>query len=110
MDVGLVRTKSAGDMMLKTSIDFRMIRLHSNFFVFIHFHSFDYLFAVIGGIAYWLVGFSWAFGDGNSFIGFSHFAFAYLPDEHLPTAFFHMVHILYMDNHGHHTFIYLNCI
>ena len=38
-----------------------------------------YPFAVFAGMSYWLVGYAFAFGEGNSFIGYSYFAHSGLP-------------------------------
>ncbi len=48
-------------------------------------------FPVIGSLVYWLFGYAWAWGDGNAFIGFTNFAFAYLDPEKVPSALFHVV-------------------
>lgn len=46
---------------------------------------------VIGGLAYWLVGYPLAFGKGNSFCGASYWASAGLPDQSLAFWFFQFV-------------------
>ena len=47
---------------------------------------------MIGGIAYWLIGFPFAFGEGNSFVGWTYFASAGMPDHMLGHWFFDFVH------------------
>ncbi|KAK3591842.1 hypothetical protein CHS0354_007704 [Potamilus streckersoni] len=43
---------------------------------------------LIAGIAYWLVGYAFAFGDGNDFIGWKYFASSELPDTRYAFFFF----------------------
>ncbi|CAG5124632.1 unnamed protein product [Candidula unifasciata] len=47
--------------------------------------------ACIAGVAYWLVGFAFAFGPGNNFIGWTYFALAYHPDNELAHVFLELV-------------------
>lgn len=47
--------------------------------------------SVISGIAYWTIGYALAFGKGNSFIGWHHFATSELPDSKLAVFFFEFV-------------------
>ena len=45
-------------------------------------------FAVFAGVAYWLVGYAFAYGKGNSFIGYTYFAHAEMPDSLYAPWFF----------------------
>jgi len=90
MDIGLVRTKSSADLLLKTTIDFRII-MFITLSKCINKYSIYMKFPVIGSLVYWLFGYAWAWGDGNAFIGFTNFAFAYLDPEKVPSALFHVV-------------------
>lgn len=47
-----------------------------------------FYFSVVSGVAYWLFGYAFAFGDGNEFIGHTHFASHQLPDEEYASFFF----------------------
>ena len=44
--------------------------------------------SVVSGVAYWLFGYAFAYGDGNSFIGHNNFASSYLPDTEFASFFF----------------------
>ena len=48
-------------------------------------------FTVISGLAYWTVGWSLAFGEGNFFLGHSKWALTDTSDTQLATWFFHFV-------------------
>ena len=50
-----------------------------------------FIYLVISGIAYWLVGFAFAFGTGNSVIGYSEFAHYGTADTRYAFWFFHFV-------------------
>ena len=45
-------------------------------------------FLVFAGVAYYLVGYAFAFGEGNGFIGHSNFAHSELPDTLYAKWFF----------------------
>ncbi|KAL4224872.1 ammonium transmembrane transporter [Mactra antiquata] len=51
LEAGAVRSKNTVNILIKNALD--------SFF---------------GGVSYWLVGYAFAYGEGNEFIGFSHFA------------------------------------
>ncbi|WAR02373.1 AMT1-like protein [Mya arenaria] len=44
--------------------------------------------SVVSGVAYWIFGYAFAFGKGNQFIGYTHFASHELPDTEYATFFF----------------------
>lgn len=48
-------------------------------------------FSVVAGIAYWTLGFAFAYGEGNGFIGWQYFASANLPTSRLAFFFFQYV-------------------
>jgi Amt family ammonium transporter len=48
--------------------------------------------SVIGGAAFWLIGYGLAFGHGNSFIGMSYFASYGLPEVEYIHWLFEFVH------------------
>ena len=45
-------------------------------------------FTVFAGVVYWLLGYAFAFGKGNAFIGYSLFAHSEFPDELYAKWFF----------------------
>lgn len=46
---------------------------------------------VFGGVSYWLIGYALAFGEGNSFIGYTYFAHIDLPETKYAHWFFQFV-------------------
>lgn len=50
--------------------------------------NFRDLLSDISGIAYWLFGYAFAYGEGNDFIGYSNFAIKDLPDNGYANFFF----------------------
>lgn len=68
MEVGLVRTKNTTNILLKGTID-----------------------AFVGCLSYWLFGYAIAWSQGNSFVGWHHWAFANLPPEKYSEAFYQMI-------------------
>ena len=44
----------------------------------------------MSGVAYWLIGYAFAFGEGNDFIGYSkeHFAISNIPETEYASFFF----------------------
>lgn len=82
MEVGLVRTKNTTNILLKGTIDackFWHLFLDECNFVKERFIS-D-IFSVVGCLSYWLFGYAIAWSQGNSFVGWHHWAFANLPPE-----------------------------
>ncbi|KAK6973707.1 ammonium transporter Amt1, partial [Biomphalaria glabrata] len=68
LEAGSVRSKNTSNILIKNLLD-----------------------PFISGIAYWTVGFGFAFGEGNGFIGWRHFATSELPDSKLALFFFEFV-------------------
>ncbi|XP_046454360.1 putative ammonium transporter 1 [Daphnia pulex] len=68
MEVGLVRTKNTTNILLKSTID-----------------------AFVGCLSYWLFGYAIAWSQGNSFVGWNHWAFANLAPEKYSEAFYQMI-------------------
>lgn len=50
-----------------------------------------FLFPVISCFAFWLIGYAVAYGDGNSFIGWTYWGGVNLPDEKFSHWFFQFV-------------------
>ncbi|KAI8781072.1 ammonium transporter 1 [Biomphalaria glabrata] len=68
LEAGSVRSKNTSNILIKNLLD-----------------------SFISGIAYWTIGYALAFGKGNSFIGWHHFATSELPDSKLAVFFFEFV-------------------
>lgn len=68
METGLVRSKNATNILLKSTLD-----------------------AFIGATAYWLIGYAFAFGDGNEFIGWTGFALHGVPSSKLSFFFYQTI-------------------
>lgn len=50
------------------------------------------MFTVVGGVAYWLFGYAFAYGaESNRFIGYKYFALADLPIDQYSHFFFQLV-------------------
>lgn len=49
------------------------------------------LLSVISGVFYWIFGYAFAFGAGNAFIGYEHFAHSGLSDSSYAVWFFQYV-------------------
>ncbi|XP_060576139.1 putative ammonium transporter 1, partial [Ruditapes philippinarum] len=64
-ECGSVRSKNTTNILLKNVLD-----------------------SFISGIAYWLFGYAFAYGEGNDFIGYSNFALKGLPDTGYANFFF----------------------
>ena len=47
--------------------------------------------AVCGGCCFWLCGYAIAWSDGNSVVGWHHFAFVGIPSDKIAMAFYQMV-------------------
>lgn len=78
METGLVRSKNATNILMKSTLDaceclFTFVSSFSpeDKFVLVFVLS---LKKVIGATVYWLVGYAFAYGDGNEFIGWTGFA------------------------------------
>ncbi|CAG0924439.1 unnamed protein product [Notodromas monacha] len=69
MEAGAVRSKNTVNILIKNLLDMLM-----------------------GGIAYWLIGFPLAFGKGNAFMGWTYWASVGLPDRKMAQWFFDFVH------------------
>lgn len=65
LEAGAVRSKNVTNILIKNVFD-----------------------SFISGVSYWLVGYAFAFGDGNEFIGYKHFASHQLPDTEYAMFFF----------------------
>ena len=46
---------------------------------------------VVGCTSFWLTGFALAWSEGNSFVGWNHFAFSEIPDEKVSLAFYQLI-------------------
>ncbi|KAK3697510.1 hypothetical protein QZH41_011277, partial [Actinostola sp. cb2023] len=69
LEAGSVRSKNTTNILIKNVLD-----------------------VFIGGIAFWLFGYAFAYGsEGNSFIGYSYFALSYIPDTVYAHWFFQFV-------------------
>ncbi|XP_060063855.1 putative ammonium transporter 1 [Ylistrum balloti] len=68
LEAGCVRSKNATNILIKNLLD-----------------------AFIAGFAYWLVGYAFALGEGNTFIGHTYFAHHDLKPESYSLWFFHYV-------------------
>ncbi|CAG5124573.1 unnamed protein product, partial [Candidula unifasciata] len=68
VEAGVVRSKNVTNIMMKNLLD-----------------------VLVAGIAYWCLGFAFAYGQGNSFIGWEHWASADLPNAGLAFFFFQFV-------------------
>lgn len=71
METGLVRSKNATNILMKSTLD--ACEFHSAFLSKMISLQFIFL-KVIGATVYWLVGYAFAYGDGNEFIGWTGFA------------------------------------
>ena len=71
METGLVRSKNATNILMKSTLDACEF---ASEFIFNGVLTDPFLFKVIGATVYWLVGYAFAFGDGNEFIGWTGFA------------------------------------
>ena len=65
------------------------INLQQNLFTCMYFQYF--MSTVFGGVSYWLIGYALAFGEGNSFIGYTYFAHSGLPANLYAHWFFQFV-------------------
>lgn len=68
LECGAVRSKNATNILVKNMLD-----------------------AFIAGVAYWLFGWAFAYGEGNSFIGYGSFAIHDLEEDKYATWFFQYV-------------------
>ncbi|BFZ05256.1 hypothetical protein BsWGS_08295 [Bradybaena similaris] len=68
VEAGVVRSKNVTNIMMKNLLD-----------------------VFVAGIAYWCLGFAFAYGPGNSFIGWEHWALSDLPDVGLAFFLFQFV-------------------
>lgn len=68
LEAGAVRSKNTTNILIKNMLD-----------------------VFIGGLAYWLVGYPLAFGEGNGFCGTTYWASTGLPDQKLALWFFQFV-------------------
>lgn len=68
LEAGAVRSKNSTNVLIKNIVD-----------------------TFVAGVAYWLVGFSFAYGNGNKFIGYEYFASAHMPREKYAFFFFQYV-------------------
>ena len=48
----------------------------------------SFIISVVSGVAYWIFGYAFAFGKGNDFIGYNHFAIHDLPETEFAGFFF----------------------
>nr|ATC20499.1 ammonium transporter 1 [Tridacna squamosa] len=65
LEAGAVRSKNVTNILIKNVFD-----------------------SFVSGVAYWLFGYAFAFGDGNDFIGYKFFASSDLPDTSYASFFF----------------------
>ncbi|KAL4224585.1 ammonium transmembrane transporter [Mactra antiquata] len=65
LEAGAVRSKNVTNILIKNLFD-----------------------SFVSGVAYWLIGYAFAFGEGNDFIGYKNFASHELPDESYASFFF----------------------
>ncbi|XP_052801078.1 putative ammonium transporter 1 isoform X2 [Mya arenaria] len=65
LEAGAVRSKNVTNILIKNVFD-----------------------SFVSGVAYWIFGYAFAFGKGNQFIGYTHFASHELPDTEYATFFF----------------------
>nr|WIW57977.1 putative ammonium transporter 1 isoform X2 [Sinonovacula constricta] len=65
LEAGAVRSKNVTNILIKNVFD-----------------------CFISGVAYWLLGFAFGFGDGNGFIGYKHFALNDIEDNQYAMFFF----------------------
>ncbi|XP_041365461.1 putative ammonium transporter 1 isoform X1 [Gigantopelta aegis] len=68
LEAGAVRSKNTTNILLKNFCD-----------------------SFVAGISYWLVGYPFAFGEGNSFLGYTNFASYGFPEERFAFFFFQFV-------------------
>ncbi|CAG5135011.1 unnamed protein product [Candidula unifasciata] len=68
LEVGCVRSKNVSSILMKTVLD-----------------------AFVAGVAYWTVGYAFAYGEGNEFIGWNHFATSDLPSNKFAYFFYEFV-------------------
>ncbi|CAG5124631.1 unnamed protein product [Candidula unifasciata] len=68
LEAGSVRSKNTTNLLMKNMLD-----------------------SFVAGIAYWTLGFAFAHGEGNSFMGWEYFASSSLPNSRLAFFFFHYV-------------------
>ncbi|KAL4225498.1 ammonium transmembrane transporter [Mactra antiquata] len=65
LEAGAVRSKNVTNILIKNVFD-----------------------SFVSGVAYWLIGYAFAFGEGNGFIGYHNFASYELPEEKYASFFF----------------------
>ncbi|KAK7487830.1 hypothetical protein BaRGS_00020877 [Batillaria attramentaria] len=68
LEAGSVRSKNSTNILIKNLFD-----------------------SFVAGVAYWLFGYAFAFGDGNLFIGYTYFASAGMPGVKYAEFFFQYV-------------------
>ncbi|XP_041366977.1 putative ammonium transporter 1 [Gigantopelta aegis] len=68
LEAGAVRSKNTTNILLKNFCD-----------------------SFVAGISYWLIGYPFAFGEGNSFLGYTNFASYGFPEERFAFFFFQFV-------------------
>ncbi|CAL1540117.1 unnamed protein product [Lymnaea stagnalis] len=68
IEAGAVRSKNTHNILLKNFLD-----------------------GFVAGIAYWLIGYAFAYGEGNSFIGWTHFAAEGVDNKYMSNYFYQLM-------------------
>lgn len=86
LEAGSVRAKNTTNILIKNFSDLCLGKIFANIQYLIR--KVDYFLYVLGGLSFWSVGYSLAFGKGNSFIGYTHFMSIGLPYSEYSNVFF----------------------